>query len=62
MGITGLGEATLEGKGRTIAVAVADLSRHLVGRDPRRIDQHAYAMSRNAFWRGGTDWTQRSAV
>jgi galactonate dehydratase len=52
-GLTGLGEATLEGKAQTIAAAVADLSRYLVGKDPRRIEEHAYAMYRNAFWRGG---------
>jgi len=52
-GLTGLGEATVEGKEQTIAAAVADLSRYLVGKDPRRIEEHTYAMYRDAFWRGG---------
>ena len=52
-GLTGLGEATLERRGRTIAAAVADFSRHLAGRDPRHIEEHACATYRNALRRGG---------
>ena len=52
-GLTGLGEATLEGKGRTIAAAVEELARYLVGKDPGRIEEHVYRMYRDAFWRGG---------
>lgn len=40
-GISGLGEATLEGKAETIVAAVAELTRLIDGRDPRRI-QHLW--------------------
>ncbi len=35
-GLTGLGEATLEGKAETIVAAVSELARMVVGQDPAR--------------------------
>lgn len=53
-GIVGLGEPTLEGRTRTVATAVAELARYLVGKDPRNILQHWQAMYRSAPpYRGG---------
>lgn len=52
-GIYGWGEATVEGKEKTVAEAVHELSRYLVGKDPFQIERHWQAMYRNAFWVGG---------
>lgn len=52
-GIHGWGEATLEGKEKTVAQAIADLERQLVGRDPFRIEELWQEMYRAAFWVGG---------
>lgn len=52
-GITGLGEAVLEGRGRTVRTAVDELAEYLIGKDPRRIEHHWQAMYRGTFYRGG---------
>lgn len=52
-GISGLGEATLEGKAATVAAAVAEQERYLVGLNPLQIQHHWQAIYRHAFWRGG---------
>ncbi len=52
-GISGLGEATLEGKTLTMVAAVDDLKRHLVGENPLAIEHHWQRLYRHAFWRGG---------
>ena len=52
-GIVGWGEATVEGKEKTVAQAVDDLKRQLVGRDPFQIELLWQEMYRNAFWVGG---------
>ncbi len=52
-GISGLGEATLEGKAETIVAAVAELTRLIDGQDPRRIQHLWQIMYRHSFWRGG---------
>ena len=52
-GIDGVGEASLEGKTETMLAAVEELSRYLVGKDPRDIEFHCQSMYRQAFWRGG---------
>jgi galactonate dehydratase len=52
-GVAGLGEATLEGRCLTVEAALLEMSRWLVGQDPRRIEhiwQHLY---RGGFYRGG---------
>ena len=51
-GITGWGEA-LGDKGETIAAAIKELARYLIGKDSTRIEHHWQAMYRGAFWRGG---------
>ncbi|MFN8523958.1 MAG: galactonate dehydratase [Chloroflexota bacterium] len=52
-GITGVGEASLEGRERTVAAAVDDFSRYLVGEDPTPIEHHWQRLNRHGFWRGG---------
>lgn len=52
-GITGIGEASLEGKTRAVAGAIDDLKEYLVGKDPTRIEHHWQTMYRHSFWRGG---------
>lgn len=52
-GIVGWGEPAVEGRAATVAAAVGELSDYLVGRDPRRIEDHWQVMRRGAFYRGG---------
>jgi galactonate dehydratase len=52
-GISGLGEATLEGKPNAIVGAITDLRDILLGADPTKIENIWQTMYRGAFWRGG---------
>lgn len=52
-GITGVGEASLEGKELAVQGAVGELARFIIGRDPTRIEQAWQIMYRHGFWRGG---------
>ncbi|MDA2803823.1 galactonate dehydratase [Nocardiopsis suaedae] len=52
-GVTGWGEPVLEGRAATVAAAVEELSDHLVGKDPRFIEDHWTVMYRGGFYRGG---------
>ena len=52
-GIVGLGEPVLEGRAQTVATAVQEIGRYLVGQDPRKVVHHWQAMYRHAFYRGG---------
>jgi galactonate dehydratase len=52
-GIVGLGEPTLEGREQTIAAAIQEIGRYLVGQDPRRVEHHWQAIYRGQFYRGG---------
>jgi galactonate dehydratase len=52
-GITGIGEASLEGKTEAVAGAINDLAEYLIGQDPTRIEHHWQTMYRHSFWRGG---------
>jgi len=52
-GLVGWGEATVEGKEVTVAAAVSELERYLVGKDPLSIELHWQRMYRDAFWVGG---------
>ncbi len=52
-GIVGLGEGSVTSKARTMAVAIEEHKRYLVGRDPADIEMHWQAMFRWARWRGG---------
>ncbi len=52
-GITGLGEASLEGKTEAVVGAINDVAEYLVGQDPTRIEHHWQTIYRHSFWRGG---------
>ena len=52
-GLYGWGEGTLEWKTMAVVGAVEDLSRLLVGQDPRRVEHLWQTMHRQYFWRGG---------
>lgn len=52
-GIVGWGETTLEGKPKSVAAAVEELSDYLIGKDPLRIEHHWQHIYRSAFFRGG---------
>ncbi|MFI9487687.1 galactonate dehydratase [Promicromonospora sp. NPDC052451] len=52
-GIVGWGEPTLEGRAASVAAAVEELSDYLIGKDPRRIEEHWTVLYRSGFYRGG---------
>lgn len=52
-GLVGFGEATVEGREKTVAEAVNDLSRRLQGKNPLDIEALYQLMVRASFWRGG---------
>lgn len=54
-GLYGWGEATLEWKTAGVVGAVEDISRLLIGEDPRRIEHLYQIMTRQYFWRSGIE-------
>lgn len=52
-GLTGLGEGSVTSKEATVAAAIQEHERYLVGRDPADIEMHWQAMYRWPRWRGG---------
>ena len=52
-GITGWGEPVIEGRSNSVAAAVEELSSYLIGKDPRRINDHWQTLYRGGFYRGG---------
>jgi galactonate dehydratase len=52
-GIVGLGEATLEGKERSVQGAIAEVAEAVMGLDPTRISGILYELARDWYWRGG---------
>ena len=52
-GIVGLGEPVVEGRSQTVAAAVHEIGRYLIGQDPTRIEHHWQAIFRGQFYRGG---------
>jgi galactonate dehydratase len=52
-GITGMGEASLEGKTEAVVGAINDIKEYLVGKDPTKIEHHWQTIYRHSFWRGG---------
>jgi galactonate dehydratase len=53
VGITGMGEASLEGKTEAVVGAINDVKEYLVGKDPTQIEHHWQTIYRHSFWRGG---------
>ncbi len=52
-GLYGIGEATLEMREPTVAEAVRELERHLIGRDPHDVEAIWHEAYRDSYWRGG---------
>jgi galactonate dehydratase len=52
-GVVGWGEPVVEGRSQTVAAAVGEIGRYLIGQDPRRIEHHWQAIYRGQFYRGG---------
>ena len=52
-GLTGLGEGSVTSKEATVAAAIEEHRRYLVGKDPADIEMHWQAMYRWPRWRGG---------
>src|SRR5215467_4977367 len=52
-GLIGLGEGSVTSKEATVAQAIMEHERYLVGKDPTDIEQHWQAMFRYPRWRGG---------
>ena len=53
VGITGVGEAGIEGKTEAVVGAINDVKAYLIGKDPTRIEHHWQTIYRHSFWRGG---------
>jgi galactonate dehydratase len=54
-GLYGWGEATLEWKTAGVVGSIEDVSRLLIGEDPRRIEHLYQIMTRQYFWRAGIE-------
>src|SRR5690606_18945418 len=54
-GLYGWGEATLEWKTKTVVGAIEDVSRFIIGEDPRRIEHLYQMMYRQYFWKVGIE-------
>ncbi|HLI17595.1 MAG TPA: galactonate dehydratase [Rhodanobacteraceae bacterium] len=52
-GLSGWGEPVVEGRARTVAAAVDELSEYLIGKDPRHVEDHWNVLYRGGFYRGG---------
>jgi len=52
-GLTGLGEGSITSKEATLAAAIGEHERYLLGKDPTDIEMHYQAMFRWPRWRGG---------
>lgn len=52
-GLVGWGEASCEGRSETVRTAVEQLSEHLIGRDPFRIEDHWQVLTKGSFYRHG---------
>ena len=59
-GVSGWGEAGVEGHGRIVRAAVGLMAETLIGRDPRRIQDIWQTLYRGSFYRGGV--TLMSAI
>ena len=52
-GTVGWGEPVVEGRAATVAAAVDELADHLVGQDPRNVEDIWTVLYRGGFYRGG---------
>ena len=61
-GIVGLGEPVVEGRAQTVAAAVHEIGRYLIGQDPRRIEHHWQALYRDGSWDTPRLWHRDGSV
>ncbi len=52
-GVTGWGEASLEGHSNAVRTVVDQFAEHLIGSDPGRIEDHWQVLTKGGFYRGG---------
>ncbi len=52
-GIYGWGEATVEGRERTVEAAIHEVGDALIGEDPTAVEHHWQRLFRLGFWKGG---------
>lgn len=52
-GVSGWGEAVIEGKAATVQACVQEMEEYLIGKDPRKIEDIWNLLYRAAFYRGG---------
>jgi galactonate dehydratase len=52
-GLSGVGEGTVEGREPTLASAIEELGRYLIGQDPFPIERHCEILNRDSYWRTG---------
>lgn len=52
-GVSGWGEASLEGRTDTARSAIVELEEYLIGENPLHIEKHWQVMSKSTFYRGG---------
>ncbi|MEY9894133.1 galactonate dehydratase [Catenulispora sp. MAP12-49] len=52
-GISGWGEPIVEGRAEAVRAMVDTCFEYLVGKDPRRIEQHWQVLTKSGFYRGG---------
>lgn len=52
-GLTGWGEAVLEGHTATVMACVKEMEEYLLGKDPERIEEIWTTLYRAGFYRGG---------
>jgi galactonate dehydratase len=52
-GVTGWGEASLEGHSNAVRTVVDQFVEHLLGSDPGRIEDHWQVLTKGGFYRGG---------
>jgi galactonate dehydratase len=51
-GLTGVGEASLEGQDEAVVATLRALKTYLVGKDPRDVERHVRALVQGSFWTG----------
>lgn len=52
-GIVGVGEGTVESRAPTVAEAINEIGRYLVGQDPFDIERHCQIINRDSYYRTG---------
>ena len=51
--LVGWGEATIEGRERSVRVVIDEMKERLIGHDPLAVEHHWQRLYRHQFWRGG---------